>query len=155
MSVELLQTLSKVFFAVSGVLLVAAVALFFLLEIRKVIGDVSGSTAKKAIENIRQQNEQTGNKAYKPSPVNKSRGKVTDKISNSGRMVAHSAGLEVSVGTSELDDLALSVPASETTVLSENLPEAASETTVLNQPAPTAFSIDFEIGFCQSAEIIS
>lgn len=148
MSVELLQTLSKVFFAVSGVLLVASVALFFLLEIKKVVGDVSGSTAKKAIEDIRRQNEQTGNKAYKPSQVNKSRGKVTDKISNSGRTITHSAGLGGSVGTSEL-------PASETTLLNENQGDAVNETTVLTQSSPAVFSVDFEIGFCQSAEIIS
>lgn len=155
MSVELLQTLSKVFFAVSGVLLVASVALFFLLEIKKVVGDVSGSTAKKAIEDIRRQNEQTGNKAYKPSPVNKSRGKVTDKISNSGRTITHSAGLGGSVGTSELPVEVAGSPASETTLLSENQGDAVNETTVLNQSFPAVFSVDFEIGFCQSAEIIS
>ncbi len=154
MSIELLQTLSKVFFAISGVLLATSVALFFLLEIKKVVGDVTGSTARKAIENIRQQNEQTGNKAYKPSPVNKSRGKVTDKISKSGHLIRNTVKSDISVGTSDLGEPPQSPAASETTVLAENMPGVVNDTTVLNQPVSVVFSIDFEIGFCGSAEII-
>ena len=73
MSVELLQTLSLTSYIIAGVLLLMSVALFFLLDIRKVIGDVTGSTARKAINSIREQNEASGNKAYKPSPVNAAR----------------------------------------------------------------------------------
>ena len=79
MSVELIQTMSLAAFIIAGVLFLSAIALFFLFNIPKVFGEVSGSTARKAIENIRQQNEQTGNKAYRPSPVNAERGKITDR----------------------------------------------------------------------------
>lgn len=64
-----------------------AVVLFFLFRIPKVISDLTGRTARKAIENIRLQNERTGDKTYQSSAVNLARGKVTDKISKSGRLI--------------------------------------------------------------------
>ena len=70
----------------SGVLLVVSAVLFFLLDIPKVIGDLSGSNAKKGIESIRKQNEASGDKSYKSSSVNLRRGRLTDKISKSGRV---------------------------------------------------------------------
>jgi len=44
---------------------VVSLILFFVLKIPAVIGDLSGATARKAIENIRNQNEESGEKAYK------------------------------------------------------------------------------------------
>ena len=87
----------------SGVLLVVSVILFFVLEIPKVIGDLSGSNARKGIENIRRQNEATGDKSYKSSSVNLKRGRVTDKISNSGRIQKPTTGaFSTGVGTSKI-----------------------------------------------------
>lgn len=60
MSVELLQTLSLSAYIAAGVFLVTTVALFFLLDIPGVLGDLTGATARKAIEDIRTQTE-TGN----------------------------------------------------------------------------------------------
>lgn len=42
MTVELLQTLSMAAYIAAGVLLLTAVALFFLLDVPKLYGDVSG-----------------------------------------------------------------------------------------------------------------
>lgn len=182
MSVELLQTLSLALYIVAGVLFLVGIALFFLLDVPKLYGDVSGRTAKKAIEAIRQQNESTGNKAYKPSAVNAERGKLTDKITQSGRLQSQTSGLPVSVGTEKLDTSTLMPQSNETTVLAE----AANETTVLEQPAgettvltgtlssagettvlvnnetpssdtvadPTKFTVDVEMSFTGSSEII-
>ena len=69
------------------VFFVIAVILFFVLRIPKVISDLSGRTERKAVENIRRQNEQSGDKTYQSSAVNLARGKVTDKISKSGRLI--------------------------------------------------------------------
>lgn len=154
MTVELLQTLSLVSFIIAGVIFLIGVALFFLLDVPKLYGDVSGRTAKKAIEAIRQQNESSGNKAYKPSAVNAERGKITDKITQSGRLQSQTAGLPVSVGTEKIstsglhpqsnETTVLSKPAGETTVLNQPIGETtvlnqpAGETTVLNQPAGKA-----------------
>lgn len=172
MTVELLQTLSLVAYIVAGVLFLVAVALFFLLDVPKLYGDVSGRTAKKAIEAIRQQNESTGNKAYKPSAVNAERGKLTDKITQSGRLQSQTAGLPVSVGTEKFatstlapqpnETTVLEGSTNETTVLTGTLPIDGGETTLLinedfhveSVPADGKFSVDVEMSFTGSTEII-
>lgn len=73
-----------------GIMFAVSLILFFYLNIAKVIGDLSGSNAKKAIDDIRSQNEKTGYKTYKSSAVNQERGKLTDKISASGRLIKKS-----------------------------------------------------------------
>lgn len=172
MTVELLQTLSLAAYIAAGFFLLVAVALFFLLDVPKLYGDVSGRTAKKAIEAIRQQNESTGNKAYKPSAVNAERGKLTDKITPSGRLQSQTEGLPVSVGTEKFDTSTLAPqpnettvleqPAGETTVLTGTLSTDSGETTLLvnNEPQKTPvsenskFEVDVEMSFTGSAEII-
>ena len=107
MTVETLQMLSTVAYVLAGIFLLAAIAIFFLLDIRSVIGDVTGATARKAIRDIRAQNEASGNKAYKPSPVNAARGKLTAKISPSGRLEPQMAGMGGSPGTEKLSTMEL------------------------------------------------
>lgn len=181
MSVELLQTLSTVFFALAAVLFLISLALFFILDVVRLVGDVTGSTARRAIENIRKGNEVSGDKAYKPSPVNKARGKLTDKISPSGQLVPRTGSLGVATGTAKLknsqqsfesdktlpldtssdETSVLSDTASETTVLSQN----SNETTVLSQAPnesasvggehkPSTFALELEMSFIGSAELI-
>lgn len=181
MTVEMLQTLSLVGYILSGVSFAAVVALFFLLKIPQVIGEISGSTAKKAIERIRLQNETSGDKAYKPSVVNASRGKVTDKISKSGKLYAKSEDIGAHAHTEKIGTQKFDVSlTNETTVLADDdnsttvLREAASETTLLETAAgvttvldempqngdtaelskKSEFSVDVEIGFTDSDEII-
>lgn len=179
MTVELLQTLSLVSFIVAGILFLAGVVLFFVLDVPKLYGDVSGRTAKKAIEAIRQQSESSGNKTGRTSTVNTKRGKLTDKITKSGHLEAHATGIPVSIGTEKLSTSALSAQANETTVLGASAeettiltPEAAQagETTVLEQAAAVAgettvvvqeipaesgeFTINVEMSFTESPEII-
>lgn len=117
-SVEMLQNLSTGAIVAAAVFFVAAVILFFLLDIPKVIGDITGATARREIENIRQQNEQSGDKAYKSSPVNRNRGKITDKISPSGQLIQRETNpYGVSVGTADLESRPAEENAGETTVL--------------------------------------
>lgn len=114
-----------------GLMLILSIVLFFVLRIPKVISDLSGRTARKAIDNIRKQNEASGDKSYQSSAVNIQRGKVTDKISPSGRLVQKSAtpfgtgAITEKISTQKLHN---QQPAEETTVLS-----GASETTVLDE----------------------
>lgn len=181
MSVEMLQTLSLVAYILSGVFFAAAVALFFLLKIPRVIGEISGSTAKKAIERIRQQNETSGEKAYKPSAVNISRGKITDRMSKSGKLYAKSESVGArahteKIGTQRFDLSSVNIVAvladdgNSTAVLSDRadattlLVTAAGATTVLDELPQTGdtakltdksrFSVDVEISFTDSDEII-
>lgn len=122
-----------------GVFFIIAVILFFTLNIPKVISDLTGRTARKAIENIRMQNEQSGDKSYQSSAVNLERGKLTDKISQSGRLVPRGATpfgtgmITQKISTAELEQPAgeteVLTPAAETTLLSP-----AGETEVLAAP---------------------
>ena len=112
--------------ALSIISFLVAVFLFFKLRIINVIGDLSGSNAKKAIENIRQQNENSGNKAFNPSPVNKSRGKITDKITLSGKVQNTPSSSGISVGT---EKIRVENNTEETTVLANDSHD--NETTVL------------------------
>ena len=114
--------------AACGICFVITAILFFTLRIPKVISDLSGRTARKAIEDIRRQNEQSGDKSYQSSAVNLERGKLTDKISKSGRLVTRdSTPFGTGVITEKISTQRLDEPAGETMVLS-----GGNETTVLS-----------------------
>lgn len=116
----------------SGIMFVVSVLVFFLLKIPTVIGDLTGANARKAIENIRNQNENTGDKTYRTSQVNRERGKLTDKISASGRLIKNpSDSLHGAMGTQKISTQQLAPDgANETTVLTGELTGGA-ETTLL------------------------
>lgn len=166
--------------ALSVLMLAVSVVLFFVLKIPNVIGDLTGANARKAIADIRNQNEATGTKTYKPSAVNRERGKVTDKMTPSGRLLRYpSSGMggghdTTKISTAKLSQEALDA-ASETTVLeaAEETsvlyaapettvlePQAANETTVLDmqpvyQPENAVFfEIEYEITCIHTNEVI-
>lgn len=121
----------------TAILFVVSVILFIVLKIPDVIGDLSGATARKAIENIRNQNESTGEKTYKSSYVNRERGKLTDKISQSGTLIKNPSGsIWGAMATEKIStQKLLQESANETTVLSaenETTVLGSNETTVLN-----------------------
>ena len=49
-------------------------------KIPRVIGDLTGRTARKSIAKMRASNEASGNKSYRPSAANVNRGKLTDTM---------------------------------------------------------------------------
>ncbi len=120
-----------------GIMLAVSVVLFFYLNIAKVIGDLSGANAKKAIDDIRSQNEKTGYKTYKTSAVNRERGKLTDKISASGKLIKNPT-MQVGTITSKIDG-GVQETVDETTLLdplSQDAPvfePVSQETTILDQ----------------------
>ena len=119
--------------ALSLVMVIVSAILFFTLKIPKVIGDLTGRTARKAIEDIRKQNEQSGDKTYRSSPVNKQRGKLTDKITKSGRLEKRAESpFGTGVITEQLSGKQPVYASSETTVLSEDTAVLSEETTVLS-----------------------
>ena len=157
-----------------GIFFVIAVILFFTMKIPKVISDLSGRTARKAIENIRMQNEQSGDKTYQSSAVNLERGKLTDKISQSGRLMPRDATpFGTGVITEKISTMELAQPAGETDVLDQPAGEtdvltpiagetdvlapATGETEVLapaEQPVQ-AFTVEYEITFIHTSEVIA
>ena len=147
----------------AGLMLALTVFLFFYFQIPRVIGDLTGSNARKAIEDIRQQNTKTGVKVHKTSQVNRERGKVTAKMTAAGKVVEqHSGGVSAmktgKISTQKLSQEAAQ-PAAETTVL--NPPR--DETMLLTPqswgapapaPAPSGFMIEYELTFIHSDELI-
>lgn len=129
MSVELLQTLSLISYIIAGIFALVATALFFLLDIKKVIGDVTGATARKAINIIREQNENSRNKEYTLGSISAEREKSTDKILSSGRLQPQTAGVGDPPETERSNTTKLAPPVEETSVLNS----ASNETTALNE----------------------
>lgn len=165
----------------SALMLFVAVLLFILLKIPRVIGDLSGRTARKAIENIRNQNEASGDKTYRSSAVNRERGKITDRISPTGSLLKTPtdplvAGMATEkIGTRKLSSedtevldsgatTVLDSNSNETTVLSAEI--GGNETTVLfAQPSEaafpdealqtgTVFEIEYEITYIHTDEAV-
>ena len=155
----------------AGVMLLVSGFVFFFLNIPMVIGDLTGANARKAIENIRNQNESSGVKTYKSSAVNHKRGRVTDKISPSGKIEsAQSLATQGAMPTAKISTRELveeHKPAAETTILNTEL--TACETTVLSMVAEEQFNIqesvapvdinefvvEFEITYIHTNEIIA
>lgn len=77
---ETLSTLSLVCYILAAIFLVVGVALFVILRIPKTFSDYTGRSARKKIMKLRDNNEKSGNKSYRPSQVNKERGKITENI---------------------------------------------------------------------------
>ncbi len=125
MSYEAFRYIFIIGLALCCVMFLVSVVLFFVLNIPKIISDLSGRTAKKAIQDIREQNEKTGNKSYQVSQVNRERGKLTDKISPSGRIVSNNPSLKLGYS---VDTAKISADTEETSVIS-----SANETSVLDQ----------------------
>lgn len=117
MNVEIYKIISTVGFILAAIMLILSIFLFFKFNIPKVIGDITGKTAKKAIQRIHEQNEQSGDKAYKSSPVNIARGKIMDKVTNSGNLIVQdNRPIVVDVGTGKISTQELN-DQNQTTVL--------------------------------------
>lgn len=175
MTYEMYRYLSLGAAIACGIMVVVSLILFFTLEIPKVIGDLTGRTARKAIEDIRKQNEQSGDKVYRSSSVNLRRGKLTDKISPSGRIEArHTTPFGTGVITEKIStqklvstegsaDTTILSTGEETTILAQDpdtkpVPEICTETTVLKQledENDRSFAIEYEVTFLHTNEVIS
>ncbi len=146
-----------------SVMVVISTILFFGLRIPRVIGDLTGHTARKAIEDIRKQNEASGDKTYKSSAVNLQRGKLTDKITQSGKLIKRA---ETPFGTGVITEQLAgqqNINYSEETTVLDVAPETtvlypeSGETTVLASPEDNqvqAFVIEYEIMFIHTNEVI-
>jgi hypothetical protein len=108
----------------AGVMLAVTLILFFVLKIPGVIGDLSGRTARKAIADIRNHN-------MSANTDNIGSGKLTDKITASGRLMERrdSSGNKYTdkISTEKLIEQNKLSGSNETTLLNDG-----NETTVLN-----------------------
>jgi len=151
---------------ISILLLLLSVILCIKLNVPKIIKDLTGLNARKAIDRIRSENEKTGEKVFKSSHTNLERGKLTDKISASGKISPATSGIKVSAPTEKIGTAQL-FSAEETTLLhpwEEFQQEAAvgqeirnEDTTVLEYTytqGQHSFVIEFDITFLHTNEII-
>ena len=74
---EILSLISTISYVVAGICLALALLFWFVFRIPKVMGDLSGRTAKKSIAKMRARNERAGGKGFQPSATNAQRGKLT------------------------------------------------------------------------------
>lgn len=136
MSVEQLQMLSVAGYIASGGFLAITVLLFFIFKIPRLIEDMTGVTARRAIEDIRRQNEGEGRNGTRATVKRKVRGRHTDKMSSSGRLLYTSGDKSGPMGAKKTGSPGLTETMSggtseETTVLM--LEGAGEATTVLQQ----------------------
>ena len=141
MSIDVLQTCSIGFWVAAGIFFLTAVALFFLMDIPKLYGEISGRTARKAIEQIRKHNAEA----------------LTGDIASSH------TGCGVRTEKFSTATLAPETVAGATTVLAE-----AGATTMLTEPehlqsaendrqppeAMDDFVLENELSYAESVEII-
>ena len=72
--------------SISILMLIISVILFFKLNIVKVIYDITGITAKRKIQEIKDQNIKYGQKKYIPMDINEKKGDITGKLSISEKL---------------------------------------------------------------------
>lgn len=180
MSIELLKSLSSASYIISVILLLVSVAIFFVFDIIRAFGVVSGSTEKKAIEDIRHRNEINENNLYKSKNFESSKVKTTDEVCKNDLDKKKNSFIKVFSKNSNNNDLTADLPsmyknsedteapddshyqpvintkAEETTVLSNV--HQSNETTVLINTFElntiNNFRVDVEIEFVESSEII-
>lgn len=152
MNIELLQQLSTLSFILAFVFFLISISLYFLLDVPKLYSDISGRTARKAIDGIRQENETSGNKAYKPSSVNMNRGKLTDKISSTGSLEIKEEGFAVNVGTEKISSYMVNDYYNETTMLQHPLEQVAYNSTNAAQLGETTLLVENEINYSRSVD---
>ena len=166
MSVETLQIITLIFFVLSGALFIIAVCLFFAFNIPGIIGNLTGITAKKAIEDIKAKNEDADKHRVTYSRLIKS--KNTEKMSGSGNIGRSTGPFRQGKGTKKLgkvlektaplgkknvgETVRLDTPeVRETTILSTNIENVTVMQLTGELPA---FTVDVEIILCESTEAI-
>lgn len=152
----------------AGIMLIVSVLLFIFLKIPTVIGDLTGSNARKAIADIRSQNENSRDDSTSAMATEKiSTWKLPHKQSEEtdvldmaeGKTVPDTGGGETMVlGTGGEDTMVLGTDGEDTMVLGTGSGETmvlnSEETTVLNrqQEAQPVFNVEYEITFIHTKE---
>ena len=141
MTYEIYRTIFIVFTILAIVTFIVGIILFFALKIPKVVGDLTGINAKKAIENIKNQNAESADRVDDPSVGHSRRIAITDKITPSGALLRKNTGGDGGISTTKISTQKLmeenqksyyASGGNETTVLSQ---AAMNETMVLSDLA--------------------
>lgn len=159
MSIDVLQACSIGFWVAAGIFFLTAVALFFLMDIPKLYGEISGRTARKAIEQIRKHNAEalTGDIAG----AHTGSGVRTEKFSTATLAPEAAAGattvLAEAGATTVLAETGATTVLAEsgvTTMLTEPEHPQAAENDRQTPEAMDDFVLEKELSYAESAEII-
>lgn len=142
MSVELLQTVSMALYIVAGIFFVISVVLFFFLQIPQVVGNLTGRSARKGIENIRRENASGENVR---SSIRKNRWQRQQEVGSTEKFQ-----------TGEMAQISNARSREETSLLAAAMPVENSSTTKLYEmpQAVPEVEVIMELEFCSSTEII-
>lgn len=168
MTVESLQSIATGCWVAAGIFCLITIALFFILKVPELIGDLSGATARKGIAAIRQNTEEGDGAGYRTKKRARQRhiveqGNVTEKLpaekidkaaarakTKSKRHAGNNktAKLNINTGSNETTKLNINTGNNETTKL--NMDAGSNETTKLNVNAgsnePAVSSGKFNFG---------
>ena len=159
MSIDVLQACSIGFWVAAGIFFLTAVALFFLMDIQKLYGEISGRTARKAIEQIRKHNAEalTGDIAG----AHTGSGVRTEKFSTATLAPETVAGattvLAEAGATTVLTEAGATTVLAETgatTMLTEPEHPQAAENDRQSPEAMDDFVLENELSYAESVEII-
>ncbi|WP_288616628.1 hypothetical protein [uncultured Eubacterium sp.] len=153
MTYEMYQTIFWYAGVLTIIFAVGDVLLFVVLKIPKVIGQLSGRTARKGIADIWKQNVQTGGKCYKICAENQNFGSIAGGMTESGNTyrfgeTMNTGGITQKIVTSEIGE---KLETSETMLLP--IPKYA-ETMVLNDIDMDDNFVIEEICFIHTKETI-
>ena len=149
--VEIIKTLSWISFAAAAVCLLLAVFVWFRFQIMSLINDLTGKTAKKAIEQIRSKNVKSGDKSYRSSPVNINRGPLTEPVTNAAPVKTEKLSGDLETTLLREDNKTVILNADGTTVLNHGSEQAAA---VPNRPEVEVQMIE-QVVFIHTNEVIS
>lgn len=159
MSIDVLQACSIGFWVAAGIFFLTAVALFFLMDIPKLYGEISGRTARKAIEQIRKHNAEalTGDIAG----AHTGSGVRTEKFSTATlapETVAGATTVLAEAGATtvlaETGATTVLTEAGATTILTEREHPQAAENDRQSLEAMDDFVLENELSYAESVEII-
>ena len=152
MTYEMYRYIFVIAAVLCGVMFGVSVLLFFLLKIPAVIGNLSGSTARKSIRTIEEKSSWKENGTNDPDENWKSRGRLTDKISQMDIITTKIATQRMtSMPQSEETVVLTEKTASDITTQLENV-QSCGETTLLEE---AAFEIELDITYIHTDEIVA
>lgn len=150
MSIDVLQACSIGFWVAAGIFFLTAVALFFLMDIPKLYGEISGRTARKAIEQIRKHNAEalTGDIAG----AHTGSGVRTEKFLTA--TLAPEAAAGATTVLAEAGATTVLAESGVTTMLTEPEHPQAAENDRQSPEAMDDFVLENELSYAESVEII-
>lgn len=88
---SVLKTVSIVLFVLASVCFVIGIITFIVFKIPSVIGDLSGRSARKSIEQMREANEKGSEKSHRPRSRSADRGTVAKQMEKSKKLSENTA----------------------------------------------------------------